>query len=233
MKVDIIIPVYNNRKYLVDALSSCIVQKYKNFKIYIIDDNSDEPIEDVIKSFGSMNIEYIRNSKNLGPSASRNIGIKKGSGDLVSFLDSDDIWTPDKLLLSISEFKKDSNIGMTCGNYRIWNERSRLNKQFYRHPIVVDFNSLRRVNYVASGSVTVKRKVLDDVGLFNEEYRVAEDYDLWIRISKKYKIKYIHDVLYYYSCVSDGKSLTKRSDLISHSDDVHKKIKAKYYGNSS
>ena len=74
---------------------------------------------------------------------------------------------------------------------------------------------------------------MENVGLFNEDYIIAEDYDLWIRISKKYKIYYINKVLYLYSVVQDGKSLTKRKDLEDHKDSVHKEIKNKYYEDSN
>tara|TARA_B100001287_G_C22624912_1_gene502002 strand:+ start:33 stop:767 length:735 start_codon:yes stop_codon:yes gene_type:complete len=233
-KVDVIIPVYNSKEYLEEALTSCVNQIFKDFTVYVIDDNSTENIKDVVDMFSKkLDIVYIKNPKNMGPAASRNVGIKKGSADFISFLDSDDIWTTQKLSLSIKEFRDNPQIGMTCGNYRVWSERKILNKNFYKFPVNVNFETLKKVNYVASGSVTVKRSVIEDVGLFNEDYKVAEDYDLWVRISKKYKIKYIHRVLYHYSWISDGNSLTKRSDLKKHAKEVRRKIRVDHYGDSS
>ena len=68
-------------------------------------------------------------------------------------------------------------------------------------------------NFVASGSATIKREVLNDVGLFNEEYWIAEDYDMWIRISERYSIEYIHQILYYYSIIPRGDSLTQQEGV--------------------
>lgn len=233
MNVDVIIPVYNNASYLKDALNSCLKQTYKTFKVFVIDDNSTEDIQFVINKFNNlMDITYIKNSQNYGPSKSRNIGISKGKGELISFLDSDDIWSEDKLMRSVNIFYLDKSIGMTCGNYRVWVNRNEFRPPFYKNKINIDFNRLKRVNLVASGSVTVRRRVLEDVGTFNEDYKVAEDYDLWIRISKKYKIHYINEVLYFYSWIEDGNSLTKRKDLVNHKNEVCKKIKKDHYGNS-
>ena len=69
-----------------------------------------------------------------------------------------------------------------------------------------------KINLVASGSVTIKRSILDEVGLFNEKYRICEDYDLWLRISEISNIKYIHNVLYYYRVNTGGNSLTQSAN---------------------
>jgi len=210
MLIDIIIPVYNPGHYLDEAIRSCINQTYGNYKITVVDDCSSEDITPILSRYKS--ISYIRNNKNMGPAFSRNVGIKSSNGELISFLDSDDIWDKNKLLYSVNEFKKDKKIGMTCGNYQII-ANSRVLKPFYKRSISIDYTMLMKNNYVASGSTTVKRSVIDDIGLFNENFWIAEDYDLWVRISEKYPIKYIHKILYYYRIVSGGGSLTQRGDI--------------------
>jgi len=210
MLVDVIIPVYNPGHYLDEALKSCIKQTYSDYKITVVDDCSTENIMPIISKYRG--ISYIRNTENMGPAASRNVGIKNSNGSLISLLDADDVWDPNKLLYSVREFKKDGGIGMTCGNYRIMTS-SRVLKPFYKKSIAINHRMLMKNNYVASGSVTVKRSVIDDVGLFNKDYWIAEDYDLWLRISEKYPIKYIHKILYYYRIVKGGGSLTQRDDV--------------------
>jgi len=210
MLVDIIIPAYNPGKYLKSAIKSCIHQRYKNYTITVVDDNSTEDVKGMLKRYPSIN--YIRNEENIGPGASRNVGIKATSGDLISLLDADDIMHSNKLKLSVDTFNKRPNIGMTCGNYQILVNRVRLKRPFYRNPIKIDHAALMRRNFVASGSTTIKRSVLDDVGLFDEKYWIAEDYDMWIRIAEQYPIEYIHEILYYYSVIPRGDSLTQRRD---------------------
>ena len=211
MLVDIIIPAHNPGPYLKDALNSCIAQKYKNYKVTVVDDNSSEDIRVITDKFPDVN--YIRNDKNLGPSGARNVAIKNTSGELISMLDADDIMHPRKLKLSVAEFQKSDEIGMTCGNYRILVNRSRMMRPFYRRPIDISYDLLMKQNYVASGSVTMRRSAVEDVGLFDEKYWISEDYDMWLRISEKYPIKYIDNILYYYSVIPKGGSLTQRDDI--------------------
>ena len=128
-------------------------------------------------------------------------------------MDSDDLMHRDKLKLSCEAFAKHADVGMVCGNYRIISNRKKMLRPFYSRPIKISHATLMRQNFVASGSVTVKRDVIKDVGGFDEKLWIAEDYDLWVRISERYKIKYLHNILYYYSVVDGGDSLTQRSDI--------------------
>tara|TARA_R110002020_G_scaffold50716_9_gene143377 strand:+ start:101814 stop:102533 length:720 start_codon:yes stop_codon:yes gene_type:complete len=210
MWVDVIIPAYNPGAYIHDAIQSCISQSYNKTNIIVVDDNSAQDLEAEVSRY--KNIKYIRNEKNMGPAYSRNVGIKSSSSELISLLDSDDIWHKDKLHYSVGEFKKNKSLGMTCGNYQIM-VGNRIRPSFYKKSVAVDHKSLMRINYVASGSTTIKRSVADDVGLFNEKYWIAEDYDMWVRISEKYPIKYIHRVLYYYRITPGGDSLTQNSEV--------------------
>ena len=222
MLVDVIIPVYNPGRYLDEALKSCFSQTYGHYRVTVVDDCSSEDIMPILSKYKK--ISYIRNDRNMGPAFSRNIGINNSNGDLISFLDADDIWHKNKLLYSVNEFKKDGRIGMTCGNYQIITN-SRVLMPFYKRNITINHSMLMKNNYVASGSTTVKRSVVDDVGLFNEDFWIAEDYDMWVRVSEKYPIKYIHKTLYYYRVVSGGGSLTQRDDIQKNHIDNILKIK--------
>lgn len=223
MYVDIIIPCFNPGIELVDAIYSCKNQSYEKYKITIIDDASSSNVPRLIRGFGDLN--YIRSEKNLGPAGARNLGIRDTENELVSFLDSDDIMDKDKLNRSVKAFSSNPQAGMVCGNYQIIKNRSKIKRPFYSSPININHSMLMKQNFVASGSVTVRRSVLSDVGLFDENLWIAEDYDLWLRISEKYSIEYIHKVLYYYSVISGGSSLTQRSDIQSSHDSNIKKIR--------
>jgi glycosyltransferase involved in cell wall biosynthesis len=211
MLVDIIIPAYNPGRYLADAIESCLAQEYKNYTITVIDDNSKEDVEASLRPYPE--VKYIRNEKNLGPGGARNVGIRATRAPLISLLDSDDIMHPRKLRLDVKAFGDRPELGLTCGNYQILVNRNRFMRPFYKRAIKINHRSLMKQNFVASGSTTFKREVVEDVGLFNEQYWISEDYDMWVRISEKYPIEYIHEVLYYYSVVPSGSSLTQRNDV--------------------
>ena len=209
-RVDIIIPAYNPGSFLRKSIESVLAQTYKNFNIMVIDDCSTQNIELITKTYPEVNL--IRTEKNSGPSAARNLGIKNTNSEFISFLDADDIMHNEKLEKSIRELDRDPKVGLTCGNYRVIYNRKRILKPFYSRPININHRMLLRQNFVASGSTTVRRSVLEDVGLFDESLWISEDYDLWLRISEKYKIKYIHEILYYYSVEPNAGSLTNRAE---------------------
>jgi len=210
MLVDVIVPAYNPGCYLREALQSCMQQSYKKFTVTVVDDCSTEDVKIVVDQFPG--VKYIRTEKNLGPAGARNVGIRSTKGELISLLDSDDIWDNNKLLYSVREFEKHPEIGMTCGNYRIL-VHGRLRSAFYKKSPVINWKTLMGVNLVASGSVTIKRTALECVGLFDETLWIAEDYNCWLSIAEKYPISYISKVLYLYRIIPGGTSLTQRNDI--------------------
>lgn len=223
--VDIIIPAYNPGAFLEEAIQSALIQTHKNINIIVVDDNSAEDVESMVKKY--KNVKYIRNEKNIGPAASRNVGIKSSDAPFVSLLDADDIWYAHKLELSLSSFNKNPQIGMTCGNYQVLLNRRRLSKPFYSRPIVITWEKMMRQNFVASGSTTIRREVLESVDLFDEDLWISEDYDCWIKISEENKIEYIHMPLYKYSVIPGGDSLTNSSNILKDQDSNIKKIRNK------
>ena len=208
--VDVIIPAYNPGRYLRDSIESVLSQTYKDFSIIVIDDCSTQSIKPIVDSYD--NTVYYRTDRNLGPAGARNLAIKNSSAEFISLLDADDLMHKDKLRLSIEELRKDSGVGMTCGNYRVVRNRKDLMRPFYSRPIDINYSMLMRQNFVASGSTTIRRDVFEKVGLFDELYRISEDYDMWVRIAESFRIKYIHNVLYYYSVIPSEGSLTNMAD---------------------
>lgn len=209
MNVDVIIPVYNQANYLEQAIHSCLKQGILSKNIYVIDDcSSDNPETIVIKN----KVNLLRTQENSGPALARNIGIKNSSSDFIAFLDADDVMLPGRILSSLNTLLRDEP-GMVCGNYCFWVNRSFVTKPFYSNPINITYDNMIKNNFVASGSVMIKREVLNDVGLFNTEYLVAEDYDLWLRVLEKYRVDYIHNPLYLYNRDTINKnSLTSKPE---------------------
>jgi glycosyltransferase involved in cell wall biosynthesis len=208
MYVDIIIPSYHGT-HLKETLDSCVNQTYKKINIIVVNNNSPFDIEKICKSY--KNVQYIYSGVNLGPAGGRNLGISKSSSDFISFIDDDDIMCPTKIELSIAELKN-NEVGLTCGNYKIL-YKNKLMNPFYKNSINIDYKMLLKQNFVASGSTTIKRDVINTVGLFNENFWIAEDYDYWLRISENYKVKYIHNVLYHYRINPGSNSLTQSKDI--------------------
>lgn len=216
MNVDVIIPIFNQSKYLELALDTCIKQGILRKNIYLIDDCSSDNPDKIAAKY---KINFLRTEKNSGPATARNIGIKNSNSEFIALLDADDAMLPGRILNSLSNLHQTDAV-MVCGNYRFLINRISITKPFYSNPIEISYDNMIKNNYVACGSVMLKRSILNDIGLFNEEYLVAEDYDLWLRVVEKYKINYIHDPLYLYN-----RNTVNKDSLTSNPDNLQLLIK--------
>jgi glycosyltransferase involved in cell wall biosynthesis len=104
--VSVIIPTYNRADLICHTLDSAINQSYKNLEIIVIDDGSTDNTEEVVKDIGDERIRYIRHPSNLGGSIARNTGIEAATGEYIAFLDSDDLWAPEKIQLQLASIQK-------------------------------------------------------------------------------------------------------------------------------
>lgn len=203
--VDVVIPSYNSQKYISDAINSVIEQeKYVN-RILVIDDGSVDGTKEVVNRFKRNNqkIEYYYQA-NSGLSAARNTGIKLSTAKYLAFLDADDVWLPGKLKSQIKVFEttKYKNLGLVYGEYQDINERGNIINGFggFRlHPEIKGdvAKQLLECNYATgSGSaVLVKRECFDKVGMFDENLKACEDWDMWMRIAQKYAFEYVDSPL--------------------------------------
>lgn len=215
MKFSVIIPTYNP-KYLRESLQSIKNQNYKSndVDVIVIDDCSTIDFSDQIAGF---DITLLKTEKNSGPSVARNLGIQHARGEYIAFQDDDDISLTQRLAQTAYEFEKEPGVGMVCGNYQII-ANGRLQKPFYTKKIKIDYDALMSRNFVATGSVAIRRKILERIKIsdgvyFNPEYWICEDYECWLKVSEITRICYLQAILYLYRVVSGGGSLTQRSTI--------------------
>ena len=187
--VSIIIPTYNRSYSLPLSLASVIAQNYKNIEIIIVDDNSSDNTSAVcqrfMSEFGDI-IQYVRNETNLGAAASRNKGIQLARGDLVTFLDSDDLYYLDKIESQVDLLEKNPSVGFCYGYFACTTDLHETAHYHYSkwmpplniYPTFLLPNSF----YIATPAVMVRAKLFDKVGKFNESMHICEDLELWSRI---------------------------------------------------
>ena len=200
--VSVIIPTYNRADIILETIESVFNQTYQNFEIVIVDDGSSDNTKEVIENLKNPRIKYIY-QKNSGPSAARNNGIKNAKGELIAFLDSDDLWLKDKLekQINILNYRPEIGIiscwavGITFDN-RILYKRTgsaKNNKEFIRGVL---FNP----DSVISGTpaIIIKRECFDKVGFFDEEMKCLEDWDMWFRIALEYEFFCVNEILTYF-----------------------------------
>lgn len=195
MNVSIVIPTFNSSRYL-DRLF-LLLDKYLNNDanevIFIDDFSSDDTVKTILhKQEKYDNLKLYINDKNMGPSYSRNIGIKKSTKEYIAFLDSDDCWHPLKLEIQI-KFMKDKNIKI-CGTDHITIEEedfyniNKEEKNILKYEVPYRIISWPRILFIspfATPSVVIHSSLKSF--LFDEKIRYSEDYNLWKRITYKYK----------------------------------------------
>ena len=194
-EVTVIIPTYNRAKKVCRAVSSVLEQTFTDFEIIVIDDASDDDTAERLKEFGKR-IHVIRHHENKGVSAARNSGIKMAKGKYIALLDSDDYWMPEKLRVQIAFFNEHPD-AVICQAREIWIRKGRRVNPAKKHmkPSGDIFIPSLKLCLVSPSAVIIKRSLLDEVGMFDEEFPVCEDYDLWLRIAYKYPVYLIEQDL--------------------------------------
>ena len=193
-KVSVIVPTYNRADRLERALNSIVSQTCQDFELIVVDDGSTDKTSQLMKSFPKAQYFYIK--KNSGVSKARNVGLAFAKGELICFLDSDDLWKEKKIQIQSLwlENNKDSQI---CYTDEIWirngvrvnpmNRHRKYSGDIFRHCLGLCI--------VSPSSVMIRAKLFDEIGNFDESLPACEDYDLWLRIASKYAFHFIEEPL--------------------------------------
>ena len=194
MNISVVIPSYNRKEFLKRSIDSAINQTKKPFEIIVVDDGSTDGTETMIKSDYDF-VKFIK-QKNKGVSAARNIGIKVSIGEWICFLDSDDEWKKDKLEKQINAMKSNPGYKFFHSN-EIWIKNGiRINQKKKHKKYGGDiFDKCLDMCRISPSSVMIYKTVFDEVGNFNEDLVVCEDYELWLRICDKYRVFFIDEPL--------------------------------------
>ena len=189
LTVSVIIPTFNRASMLQEAVASVLAQDYDRFELIVVDDGSTDNTEEVLAAFPDISLVQQRN---LGVSAARNAGIQRASGELIAFLDSDDLWLPQKLSVQVAFFQKHPT-ALICQTEEIWKKNGRRIYPKNRHikQSGMIFERAVALCLVSPSAVMMRKALFDTVGLFDETLPACEDYDLWLRISCRFPIHLI------------------------------------------
>ena len=181
-QISVIIPTCNRAWTLANAIDSVLAQTLSPKEIIVVDDGSTDDTPDLLAAYGKRIRVFTQ--PNQGVSAARNLGIRHSTGDFIALLDSDDSWKPEKLACQM-DFFFDHPDAMICQTQEIWIRNGKRVNPMQKHakPSGMIFElSLRRC-LVSPSAVMMKKTVFDIKGMFNQNFAVCEDYDLWLRIS--------------------------------------------------
>ncbi len=223
MKFSIVTITYNRAHLIGETIQSVLNQTHPDFEHIIIDDGSTDDTENVVKQFNDNRIRYYKYQKNDKRSFLRNEGIRKAKGDFISILDSDDIWTNDKLEVVLEIFNKNPDINFVIHNIGFIPADavkqaafSDYSFDFYKNI----FPDLLTEKIFPLSIFTVKKETLDKIGLIDET-QIDGQYDLYLRIATAFKAYYCKEKLTYIR--KHSQNISKDRDM-THYDDYLKSI---------
>lgn len=190
--VSVVIPFYSGVSWLNKALNSVSKQNYKNIEILVINDGSKENINNIINE-NNLNIRII-NKENGGPGSARNIGIENSNGKYIAFLDSDDLWLPEKLLKQINFMETNKYIWSQHSYEMFWENKNKskiIDTSVYANNVYKDcFISFK----VQTSCVVVLKSILFENNIRFSNKRYGEDGDFYQQIAKKYQLGYVNGI---------------------------------------
>lgn len=199
-KVSIIIPVYNGSNYIKEAISSALNQTYTNIEVIVINDGSNDngKTKEIAKTFGKK-IKYYE-KENGGVSTALNLGIEKMTGDFFSWLSHDDIYLPNKVEEQINYLiNKDlmNKKVILYSDYAVIDSDSKfVSNRILDHKLLEDKQEYSLLRASINGlTLLINKKAFEEIGIFKEELRAVQDYELWHRMMKKYKFVHMPMIL--------------------------------------
>ena len=188
-RVSIIIPAYNQARFLAKAIESALGQTHSDLEVIVVDDGSPDNTAEVAARFdGSQNFKYVRQA-NTGAAGARNRGIRESTGDYLCFLDADDYYVPEKVARQAAQLDADPSLGWVYCDFTTVDQAGRpIDEQapIAKHERQLDgdlFGSLMLSGYFPPHVVMIRRAVLDRVGLWEQEFGGHMDYELWLRVA--------------------------------------------------
>lgn len=190
-KVSVLMPVYNAERFLREAIDSILSQTFTDFELIIVNDGSTDKSEKIMREYSDPRIKYFKNEVNRGLIETRNTLINKAAGEYISFLDSDDVSVPDRLAIQTHFLDTNPDYAM-CGSLGIMidgdgNRIKNMNLSCNWEEIK---STLLFTSTFIQSSITIRRNVLLE-NPYDGHFPVAEDYELWSRLSTKHKLKNI------------------------------------------
>ncbi|MBS4060455.1 MAG: glycosyltransferase family 2 protein [Bacteroidetes bacterium] len=195
----VIIPYYNSEKTIAGALESVIDQTFADYEVILVNDGSTDNgravVENYMKKYRHISISHYY-QKNAGPSEARNFAASKASGEYLAFLDADDSWVNTKLQVQV-QIMKQGNIDLLGSNINIVKSNGKITRKYFvRNELeYISFYKLLFKHYFCISSVSVKKRIFDDMGGFLEKHKYTEDTLLFARITRRYKAAVSNDFL--------------------------------------
>lgn len=187
--VSVIIHTYNNEKLIGETIESVLNQIYKDYEIIVVDDGSVDGTRDALMPY----IQKIRYhyKENGGIASAKNTGISLSEAEFVAFLDHDDLWVPDKLQLQMECFSKNPQVGLVYAKYASFRDGRELRTKPEKGYSGWIFKELLSKSFIQTSTVVVRKECLDAVGPYDESFSLGDEYDMFLRISRRFQCGFV------------------------------------------
>lgn len=196
-RVSVIIPTFNCERFIAQTIESVLAQTYRDLELVVVDDGSTDNTRLIVEEFlKDKRVRYIYQN-NSGASTARNKGFLESSGEYIAFLDSDDLWYPEKLERQVDFLDKNKDIGLVNCMVNIIDKESNIIGREECKEVKGITDLLLGSNLItgSASAVMVRRHCIEKVGLFDPGFFISADLDMWVRILSQFKNASIHKVL--------------------------------------
>jgi len=217
--VSIVIPVYNGRRYLAEAIDSVLAQTYPHVEVVVVNDGSTDNSAEIIASYGNRIV--VVEQENQGVGAARNAGMQRATGQFIALLDQDDWWRPEKLEKQVAQMIADDRLVLLHTGAAHYDDAT----AGYREPLDPEatperltgpcYDRLLLDNQIYNSSVMVRASALAQVGLCDPEIRgnTVQDYDLWLRLARAGHFGFLDEELIVFRVHGDQGTWDRRQML--------------------
>ena len=204
--ISVLLSVYNDDKNIKKSIDSILSQSYKNIELLIIDDCSTDKTYEIINEIKDSRVKIFRNKDNKGLTKSLNILIKESKGQILARQDSDDVSLPKRLEIQYSELQK-SQLDACTTRAHIKNSKRSIPRFSHLLPLSI---VIKYKNPFIHGTLMIRKSVILNIGMYDENIKYAQDYKLFVELLKKnYKIKILRKKLYVLNMKNNISSLKK------------------------
>lgn len=207
--VSIITPSYNASRFIEQTIQSVLAQTYQNWEMIIVDDGSKDHSVEIINRYAESDhrIKLIQNQTNKGAAETRNVAIRVAKGDYIAFLDSDDLWVPEKLEKQL-HFMEKNGVAFSFSAYEVIQENGTSTHKIIAVPPQIDYEGYLRNTIIGCLTVVINRKTVGDFEMPN--IKSSHDMALWLLIMKRgYKAYGLQENLAKYRLVATSNTAKK------------------------
>ena len=195
--VSVILPVHDRADVVHQAIASVLEQSVRDLELLVVDDGSCDDLDAALGRFSDRRLRLLRQSTNRGAAAARNLGLRAAGGRYLAFIDSDDRWLPGSLAARLAALESaPEEVGLVFGRIEHITAGGRPSVEGTPPPGDIGRAMLERNLIVGTPGVMLRRRVIETVGLFDEGMPACEDYDYWLRVSRRFGVVFVDRPLF-------------------------------------